>query len=283
MKLLLTGGSGHLGRALLARAAAQGHTLVAPPHAALDVVSADSVARALDDATPDAVINSAAFSQPDDAERDPTRAFAVNAGGAANVARACVARDIPLFHISTDYVFDGRLARPYRDDDPVAPVNQYGHSKAEGERAVRAEGGSVVRTSWLLTTFAERMLRLASERTVLQVVSDQVTCGTIPDDLAGALLRLAELGAPPATYHYCNDGPTTRYEMALAVFEAVRNVRKLRVERVEPVTLKQFGALAPRAPYSVLDTSRVRSLGIATPSWKGRITELSIASLPPLR
>src|SRR5690606_24536238 len=112
--------------------------------------------------------------------------------GAANVARACAVLHVPLLHVSTDFVFDGTATRPYREDDPIAPLGAYGESKAAGEQAVLDLGGTIVRTSWLFEakgpSFVHTMLRLARERTVLRVVDDQRGCPTWADDLADALL-----------------------------------------------------------------------------------------------
>src|SRR5262249_24305632 len=142
----------------------------------MDLCDPAQVARELDARRPQLVINAAAYTAVDRAESERERAFAINATRAGNVARACAKRGIKVLHVSTDYVFDGTATRPYREDDPIAPLGVYGASKAEGERLVLAAGATIVRTSWVFATrgpsFAQTMLRLAAERPVLPVVAD---------------------------------------------------------------------------------------------------------------
>jgi dTDP-4-dehydrorhamnose reductase len=271
MRILVTGGRGQLGQCIARRGIAQGHVVVALGRDELDIGDPDAVARALD-RPPDLVINAAAYTAVDRAESDRDRAFAVNAGGAANVARACAQRRVPLVHVSTDHVFDGRAVRPYREDDPIAPVNVYGASKAEGERAVRESGATIVRTSWLVSSFAAKIVELATEHATVQVVDDQHGCPTIPDDLADALIALRDVA--PSTYHFCNAGPTSRHGLAVAIVEAARRTRVLRCEHVEPITTADAPSTARRPAYVVLDTTRVRAAGIATPPWRDRIGEV---------
>ena len=266
MKILVTGGAGQLGRALVRRATS--HEVHAVDLDALDICDAPAVTAAV--ANHDLVINAAAYTAVDKAETERDRAFAVNATGAGNVARACAAADIPLLHISTDYVFDGRGTRPYREDDPIAPASVYGESKAAGEREVLTAGGTVVRTSWLFgeggPSFVHTMLRLAQERPVLRVVADQHGCPTWTDDLADALLALAAL-PHEQVYHFCNDGPTTWHAFAVAIVEEARKHRALVCERIEAITTAEYPTPAKRPAYSVLDTARIRALGITPRSW----------------
>jgi dTDP-4-dehydrorhamnose reductase len=225
------------------------------------------------------VINAAARANVDEAEKEPARAFAVNAAGAANVARACLKRRIRCIHVSTDYVFDGRGARPYREDDPVGPVNAYGASKVEGERLVRDAGATVVRTSWLIPSFAARIFATATREGTVRVVDDQHSCPTVPDDLADALIALAR--AAPDTYHFANQGPASRYELAVAVVEFARRARSLAHANVVPIATGTVPVLARRPAYTVLDTSRVRAAGISAPPWRERL-DAALAALEAL-
>jgi dTDP-4-dehydrorhamnose reductase len=267
MKILATGGAGQLGRALMRRAGA--HDILALDIDRLDICDAAQVARSLDGI--DVVINAAAYTGVDKAEGEPERAFAINAHGAEVVARACAERGIRMLHVSTDYVFDGSATRPYREDDPVAPQNVYGASKAAGERAVHAAGGIVVRTSWLFgeggPSFVHTMLRLARERPVLRVVADQHGCPTWTDDLADALLALAPRAELAATYHFCNAEPTTWHAFASAIVEAARRRGPIACERVDAIATADYPTPAKRPMYSVLDCTRIASLGIVPPSW----------------
>ncbi|HET9989132.1 MAG TPA: dTDP-4-dehydrorhamnose reductase [Kofleriaceae bacterium] len=264
MKLLVTGGRGQLGRALVRRG---GDAIVACDLPELDICDGDAVARALDGCT--GVINAAAYTAVDKAETEREQAYAVNRDGAGNVARACAVRGIPLVHVSTDYVFDGTATTPYREDAPLHPLGVYGESKLAGEEAVREAGGTIVRTSWLFgqggPSFVHTMVRLATERPVLRVVADQHGCPTWADDLADALIALVH--APVGTYHFCNAGPTTWHAFATAIVAEARKHRTLACERIEPITTAEYPTPAKRPAYSVLDTSKVQALGIVPPPW----------------
>lgn len=262
MRILVTGGRGQLGRSLAARA-----EVTAVDVDAVDITDADAVARAV--AGYDVVINGAAYTNVDRAETDRDRAYGVNRDGAANLARACGAR---LLHVSTNYVFDG-AAGPYREDDAVHPLNVYGASKADGERAVHDAGGTVVRTSWLFgeggPSFVHSILALASERPELRIVADQHGCPTYAGDLADALLALARHRDRAPTYHYCNDGATTWHGFA----EAIVAEAHLPVA-VVPIATTDYATPARRPANGVLDTSRIRALGIVPPSWRAGLARV---------
>ncbi len=282
MKLLVTGGRGQLGRSLVRAAAARGDAVVALARDTLDITVPAQIAAALRAHAPAVVINGAAYTAVDRAEAERDRAFAVNADGAGQIARACAAASVPLLHVSTDYVFDGTATRPYREDDPASPINVYGASKAAGERQVLDAGGVVVRTSWLFgeggPSFVHSMLRLARERPSLRVVADQHGCPTCADDLAAALLELAtrERGG---IYHACGDGPTTWHGFATAIVDEARRHTALACERVEPITTAEYPTPARRPAYSVLDTGRLRALGITVPSWRSGLRRVIAAAV----
>jgi dTDP-4-dehydrorhamnose reductase len=271
VKLLVTGGRGQLGRSLVRVAAPRGDTAFALGSDALDITVPAQIDLALRAHAPDVVINGAAYTGVDRAEAQRDRAFAINTDGAGHVARACAAASVPLLHVSTDYVFDGTAACPYREDDPVSPINAYGSSKAAGERQVLDAGGVVVRTSWLFgeggPSFVHSMLRLARELPTLRVVADQHGCPTWADDLAAALLALATR-KPSGIYHACSNGPTTWHGFAAAIVNEARHHTALVCERVEPITTAEYPTPARRPAYSVLDTGRLRALGITLPSWR---------------
>ena len=265
MKILVTGGAGQLGRALVRCAGA--HEVIARDIDTLDILDPAAVARAV--AGVDAVINAAAYTAVDKAEVEHDRAFAINRDGAANIARA--ARGLRLIQVSTDYVFDGGSRRPYREDDPVAPRGVYGASKAAGEAVVVSEGGTVVRTSWLFgeggPSFVHTMIRLARERPILKVVADQHGRPTWADDLAAALLALVERRELAPRYHFCNAGQTTWHEFAVAIIAAARAHVPLAVVRIDPITTAEYPTPAKRPAYSVLDTARIEAIGIVPPPW----------------
>jgi len=287
VKLLATGGHGQVGQALARRGPALGHAVVALDRAALDLCDPQQIAAALAAHEPAAVINAAAYTHVDRAEQERDAAFAVNAVAPGVLAEACARRGIPIVHLSTDYVFDGTLRRPYREDDPVAPLGVYGESKACGERAVVAAHGIVMRTSWVFsatgTNFVKAIVRLAIERPELRVVADQHGCPSFAGDIADAAIGLAEraaAGAPLASiYHAVGDGPTTWHGFASAIVDAVRARRPVACANVVPITTAEYPTPVRRPAYSVLDTTSIRALGIALAPWTigldRVITELS--------
>lgn len=278
MKILVTGGRGQLGRAVARRGTAAGHTVASPDVDELDICNAASVERALTAVTPDLVINAAAYTAVDKAESERALAFKINRDGAAVLAESCRDHKVKLLAVSTDYVFDGTSTTPYFEDDPMDPVGVYGTSKAAGEVEVRRRGGVVVRTSWLFEakgpSFVHTMLRLAKDRPLLRVVADQQGCPTWADDLADALIALAPLATAGGVYHFCNDGMTTWHAFATAIIDEARRIRPLACERIEAITTAEYPTPAKRPAYSVLDTSKVRALGIVPPSWQPGLAQV---------
>jgi dTDP-4-dehydrorhamnose reductase len=287
VKVLVTGGRGQLGRSVTRRGVASGHVVVAPDLDELDIRDEDAVARVIEAERPDVVINAAAYTAVDRAETERELAFAINRDGAGAVALACAAAGRRLLHVSTDYVFDGAGDRPYREDDPRAPLGAYGASKAAGEDLVHAAGGIVVRTSWLFAErgpgFVQTILRLARERPSLRVVVDQHGCPTWAEDLADGLLAMAAIPTLGPTYHYVGAGATTWHALATAIVEAARaaSPRPLACTTVEAIPTSAYPTPAARPAYSVLDTSRLGALGVTPPSWTiglGRVVAAEVAS-----
>lgn len=268
MNVLVTGGRGQLGRSVVARGRAAGHTVWAPDVDELDICDPAQAARV---AGHDVVINAAAYTAVDKAETDRDRAFAINRDGAGTIAAACREHGVRCLHVSTDYVFDGTATAPIREDALIAPLGVYGASKAEGERLVHAAGGTVVRTSWLFAeggpSFVHTMLRLARERPVLRVVADQRGCPTYAADLADALLALAALPEHDDTYHACNAGETTWHAFAEAIVAEARTHGPVACERIDAITTADYPTPARRPAYSVFDTTRLRAAGIVMPPW----------------
>lgn len=270
MKILVTGGHGQLGRSVVRRGRAAGHEVSAHGRDTLDLRDAVAIIRVLAEASPEIVVNAAAYTDVDGAERDREAAFATNAIAAGVLAREVAAIGARMLHVSTDHVFDGAAVQPYREDDRAAPLNTYGESKLAGERAVLAAGGSVVRTSWLFAargpSFVDAIIRRAGTQPALRVVADQRGCPTWAEDLADALLVLATHA--PGVYHYCNTGAVSRHAFALAIVDEARRFRALECERIDAVTTAELAAPARRPAYSVLSTERVRAIGIDPPDWR---------------
>jgi dTDP-4-dehydrorhamnose reductase len=281
LRILLTGAGGQLGLEVQKAAARPGADLTVVPltRSDLDITDPEAVRHALARQKPDILVNAAAYTNVDRAESEPGLALAVNRDGAENLAAACSQANVPLIHVSTDYVFDGRGTRPYREEDPVSPLNAYGRSKAEGEDRIRARHPEhvILRTSWLYAThgrnFLTTMLRLGRERDTLSVVNDQVGCPTWARDLARAILQIAEAlprtPSPWGTYHCSNQGQTTWYGFAEAIFELAPQALALRVQNVHPISTEDYPTPAARPPYSVLNCARIhRSFGISLPPWR---------------
>jgi dTDP-4-dehydrorhamnose reductase len=280
MKILVVGGNGQLGRALVQRG--DRHQLFARGRE-LDICDSSAIAEALDATAPRVVIDAAAYTAVDRAESEPALAYRVNRDGAAIVARECARRSIRLLHVSTDYVFDGSATTPYREDAPTRALGIYGDSKAAGDAAVLDAGGVVVRASWLFfergNNFVRTMLKLARERPLLRVVVDQIGCPTYAGDLADALLALAAMPELPPILHYCGDGATSWFDFARAIVAEARRHVALVCERVEPITTAEYPTAARRPAYSVLDTSKIRSLGIAPRAWSSALHDVIPAML----
>jgi dTDP-4-dehydrorhamnose reductase len=282
MKVLLTGGTGQVGRMMRARAPAS-IRIVAPPRAELDLTRPQSIADSLDH-RPDVVVNTAAFTAVDRAEETPEAAFAVNGEGASILARGCAERNIPLIHLSTDYVFDGRKPEPYTESDPPNPLNVYGRSKLEGEAAVRGAGGRhvILRCSWVFgphgANFVRSILTRAARGGDLRVVDDQRGCPTATTSIADAVFAVARRitaggDVPWGTYHCAGREAVTWFEFALAVIEDARRWLP-RIPRIEPISTAQFGARALRPANSVLDcTLLAQRFGVAAQSWRPPLSE----------
>ena len=189
-KILVLGAGGQLGKTLLEVGSDRSIGLT---RAELDICSEQAVGDVLSRVKPKVVINAAAYTAVDEAEKEPERAFLVNRDGARIVAQAAAAADIPFIHLSTDYVFDGNSRIPYAETDPVNPLSVYGRSKQEGEGVIRQACSKhvILRSSWIYsplgTNFVRTMLRLGSERRELRVVDDQIGCPTAADDIARAI------------------------------------------------------------------------------------------------
>jgi dTDP-4-dehydrorhamnose reductase len=268
LKVLVMGARGMLARALLRELVSRGHAAVGLARGALDVTSMAAVSAAIERARPDAVVQCAAYTKVDDAESHEALAFAVNAEGTANVARACRTLGARLVYPSTDYVFDGSAVAPYPPAAPVAPINAYGRSKLAGELAAREAGDAlIVRTSWLYgpggRNFVETVLARARAGSPLLVVNDQRGAPTATPDLARMMVRLLERDAPAGIYHATNAGETTWYGLACAALE-IAGV----AAQIAPCGSGEFVTAARRPMYSVLDCSGTYEVTGPAPHWR---------------
>ena len=286
MTVLLFGGNGQVGHELRRSLRALGDVVVTtrsgelPEGAHCEVADfdrPDTLAELVERVAPAIVVNAAAYTAVDKAEDDVDAAFRTNAEAPGVLARACALRDIPFVHYSTDYVFDGQGSRPYREDDPTAPLGVYGASKLAGEDAIRAAGGRhlILRTAWVYGqhghNFMKTMLRLGAERDELRVVADQVgtpTPAALIADVTTELLGLRD--APSGTFHLTPRGETSWHGFAEAILEeALARGLIPRAPKVSPIATSDYPTRARRPGYSRLDIGRLEQvLGRALPEWR---------------
>ena len=277
MKVAIIGSRGQLGSELVRHV---GNDSIPLSRFDVDLRDGPRIVPKLLEVQPDAVINTAAYTRVDEAERDQATCQTVNAEAVKYIAKACRQLDAPLVQISTDYVFGGRPDRrvPYTEEDPVSPQGIYAKTKWAGEcYAAECPKHFVVRTSGLYGTrapgsssqnFVDTMLRLARERDSLRIVDDQYCTPTYIPNLAAAILFLMST-EKYGTYHLGNRGETTWYDFAAEIFRIAKLDAK-----IERVTTAEFGAPAPRPAYSVLDTSKYHKLGgPKMPSWQAALRE----------
>lgn len=282
--LLITGGTGQLGIDLVRHSWPEDVRVHAPSRAELDLGRPDSIRDVLGSNRWDCVINAAAYTAVDVAEDDAGNAFLANCQGPAWLAEATFKCGIPIIHVSTDYVFAGDSIHPYSEEDPLCPINIYGASKAAGEFAVRSINprSVIVRTAWVLSphrsNFLKTMLRLAAERDRLRVVADQRGCPTSAADLAGALAIVAEQAienpASSGTYHFCNAGDASWYELASEILRQSASLGGPFAD-VDPINTSDFPTRAKRPANSQLATDKIgRTFGINPRNWRLAVTDI---------
>jgi dTDP-4-dehydrorhamnose reductase len=284
MRIAVTGKHGQVVASLVERGA--GHLEILPiGRPELDLADPHSVVRALEAARPDVVVNAAAYTMVDKAEQEAEAAMAVNAAGAGAVARAAARVGAPLIHLSTDYVFDGALERPYREDDPTGPTGAYGRSKLEGERLVAqcAADHVILRTAWVYSpfgaNFVRTMLRLGETRDELGVVADQRGNPTSALDIADGVLAIAaRIAKDPApelrgVFHMTGAGEATWADFAEAIFAQAERRGRGHVT-VKHITTADYPTPARRPANSRLDNSKLRQIhGVALPDWRSSLAD----------
>ncbi len=281
MQIVVTGRSGQVVQSLLERAKAWDVDVRAVGRPDLDLARPESVEAALLDPRPDAIVNAAAYTSVDRAESEPILAHDINVIGAGTVARAAAQHHIPIVHLSTDYVFDGRLDRPYREDDATGPLGIYGASKLAGEGAVAATNANhaILRTAWVYSpfgkNFARTMLTLAKTREEISVVSDQLGSPTNALDIADGIIAVVRnlIDRPTApelrgTFHMAGAGETNWAEFAQSIF-AISTAVGGPSARVRPIPTSLYSTLAKRPANSRLDNSRLAAAhGVRLPDWQ---------------
>lgn len=293
MRLLLVGANGQLGWEIQRQSKLEGISVVEKDLPEFDMTDHSEVDNVVETNDVDIVINAAAYTAVDNAEKEPDIAYAVNREAPGYLAEACSTKRIPLIHISTDYVFDGKSSvakEGYKESDTVSPIGIYGKSKVEGECRVREVLTShiIIRTAWLYgvhgQNFVKTMLRLGKERERLRVVADQYGCPTYAADLASALLiicRKIQDGNPISwgTFHYCGKGETSWHGLAEEIFSVAAKYDAFKVQDIQPITTTDYPTPAKRPPRSALNCTKIKEcFDIEILPWRERLNQM-ISSL----
>ena len=276
--ILLTGGTGQVGQAVLRQAARRGLEIFAPARTQMDLTNAQSITDMVASRPWSAVINCAAYTAVDRAETDAEMADQVNAVAPAIFAAETAKRAIPIIHVSTDYVFDGTKNAPYVEEDAVHPLGVYGRTKEKGESAVRTLNPhhAIIRTAWVVSAgganFINTMIRLASERPEINVVNDQIGCPSNASDIADALLAVtAHPEAQFGTWHFVNSGEASWFDLAAHIFADMQQ-RGLATPVLKAIPTSQYPTAAVRPSNSRLSTAAMqRDFGIQPRHWHDAI------------
>ena len=285
MRIAVTGWQGQIARALLEAGTALGVEVTTVGRPKLDLAEPETIEPALREASPDVVVNAAAYTAVDEAEREHEITAKINKAGAGAVAAAAKVLRAPIIHLSTDYVFDGAKTCAYVEDDPVAPTSAYGVSKLAGEQAVAAANCDhlILRTSWVYApygkNFVRTMLALAETREEVRVVADQRGCPTYAPDIAQAIIRIARSlledrsdSRLRGVFHLAGTGETTWAGLAGAIFEYLAG-RGRRHPMLRPITSAEYPTPARRPANSQLNCARLASIhGIQLPHWRESLT-----------
>ncbi|OWP63610.1 dTDP-4-dehydrorhamnose reductase [Hymenobacter amundsenii] len=276
-KTLVFGGSGQLGQCLQHVAQQRSFTdIVFLPEEQANILNPDILRTTFEQHRPAYIINCAAYTAVDKAEDEVEIARKVNRDGAENLARLCGEFGTTMLHISTDFVFAGTGNEPLLETDETAPISVYGLTKLEGEQVIPAhtERYFILRTSWLYSEYAgnfvKTMLRFGKEREEMRVIWDQLGTPTYAIDLAGALLHIIESGSTAyGLYHYSNEGVTSWYDFAVAIFELGGLTT-----RTVPIRTAEYPTKATRPAFSVMDKTKAKTaLGLAIPHWRTSLVE----------
>jgi dTDP-4-dehydrorhamnose reductase len=290
MRILLFGANGQVGHELRRSLASRGEIVATTRSGRLedgracevaDFDAPDALPGLVERIAPGLVVNAAAYTAVDKAESDREAAFRANAEAPSRIAEACARMGVPLVHYSTDYVFDGTGTRPYRENDPTAPLGVYGESKLAGEQGIRDSGAShvILRTAWVYAAhgknFLRTMLRLGAERDTLGVVTDQIgtptSAGLIADVTADVIAQLVpQAGTRSGTWHLTASGETSWHGFAEAIFAgAVSRGLLARAPQVNAIATTDYPTPARRPAYSRLDTTRLQAdFGVKLPAWR---------------
>ncbi len=271
--ILVTGSNGQLGSEIKALSKNYHDSFIFTDKKALDISDKDAIETIIKNEKIDTIINCAAYTAVDKAESDELNAEKINAQGAKNLAQIAKAKNLKLIHISTDYVFDGKHYKPYREDDPTNPNGVYGKTKLAGEKAIQEiapKDTIMIRTSWVYSSygnnFVKTMLKLGKTKEQLTVINDQVGTPTYARDLARAILDIVPQlnNEKPEIYHYSNEGVLSWYDFAKEIMKMAKLACK-----IEPIATKNYPTPATRPHFSLLNKTKIKeTFGVEVPFWK---------------
>ncbi|MBO9674976.1 MAG: dTDP-4-dehydrorhamnose reductase [Sphingobacteriaceae bacterium] len=276
-KILVIGAGGQLGQCLKVVAERREITeIIFPAEQDANILNESGLNELLAKEKPAYVINCAAYTAVDKAEDEIELAKAINETGAAYLASACLANNATLVHISTDFVFEGNAVKLLKEDDEAKPINVYGVTKLDGEKAVASilPAHFIIRTSWLYSEYANNfvktMLKLGAERDELNIIADQVGTPTYAIDLANAIFDIiASSSRAYGIYHYSNEGVTSWFDFAKAIFD----ISETRV-KANPIPGSAYPTKATRPAFSVMDKTKIKeTFNIQIPYWRNSLVE----------
>lgn len=276
MNILITGSDGQLGRSIAKVAEGSADNYLFTDIDVLDITDAAAIETFVKGNAVDVIVNCASYTAVDKAEDEQERADLINNRAVSEMARIAKENDVVLIHISTDYVFDGKSYIPYGDDDATSPLNVYGRTKADSERAVRESGCRhiIFRTSWLYgeegSNFVKRIIEKSAEQPVLNVIFDQIGTPTYAGDLAELIFQIIEDRRldNDGTYNYSNEGVCSWYDFAKEICDQSGNLCD-----IFPCHTSEYPRKAERPHFSVMDKTKVKkTFGIEIPHWKDSLT-----------
>jgi len=287
VKILITGAKGQVGSELVKQATLLGHNIIATDRTQLDISDQQAVSELVAQEQPNTIINAAAYTAVDQAESEQDLAYAINAEAVNTLAKAAQSLNIPLLHISTDYVFDGTKPEAYVENDPICPVNLYGASKRKGEEYLEASGVKYInlRTSWVFglegNNFVKTMIRLAKERDEFGVINDQLGAPTFAADIASALLSIAQQTQQTefdnwGTYHFSGMPYVSWWEFADYAIQKAHSTGLIeRLPKINKLTTDQYPTPAKRPHNSRMALGKIeQALGIKPSNWKAGVNQL---------
>ncbi len=276
--LLITGGKGQIATAIANHPLASEFNLILCDREELDITQPSTIDKAISKYIPDIIINTAAYTHVDRAEEEVSLADHTNHIGAGHLALLCHKNQIKLLHLSTDYIFDGHQNTKYVEDDIANPINMYGKSKWQGEKAIidACPNHLILRVSGAFSeyghNFLKSILALARQRTTLRVVADQINCPTYAGDIAHAILNMCQSPSHKGIFHFCSDESISWYEFAKTILTEAKLYETLTTTEVKPITAAENIGAAKRPALSILDCQKIKmTFNIDQPSWRDAV------------